>query len=458
MNKYICIHGHFYQPPRENPWSGEIEDQKSAKPFRNWNERITKECYRSNANSKILGGEGKVIAVCNNYDKISFNFGPTLLSWLEKHSPRTYKSLLKADADSMQKFSGHGSAIAQAYNHIIMPLANNRDKWTQVIWGIQDFEYRFKRKPEGMWLPETAVDYKTLSILADHDIKFTILAPAQAARVKKIGAKSWHKIKENTLDTQRPYKCLLPNGKSIVIFFYDGFASSEVAFGGLLHNGEHFAKRLSGNFKDNRRKRLVHIATDGESYGHHHAFGNMALAYCLDYIEKNKLANITIYGEYLQKNAPQFQVKIHENTSWSCAHGVERWRSNCGCCIKYRKSWNQRWREGLREALDFLRDELITIYQREMERYFDYPWMVRDQYIQLVLKSSKRRELEFIDKHKIKHLAINENNKSKILKLLEMQKYAMLMYTSCGWFFDDIGGLEARQILQYAARAILSNA
>ena len=453
MKKYICIHGHFYQPPRENPWSGVIEEQKSAAPSHDWNERITSECYAANAETQILNNHDKAIHTVNNYSQISFNFGPTLLSWMESAFPETYRSVLEADQESIKRFSGHGAAIAQAYNHMIMPLANDRDKQTQVIWGIKDFEYRFKRKPEGMWLPETAVDLATLEVLAEHGIIFTILAPNQVSAVAEIGSDEWTDVTDGAIDTQMPYLCCLPSGKTIVIFIYNGHVSNEVAFGELLENGVAFAKTLVKQYpKPLGRSRLVHIANDGETYGHHHAFGNMALAYMLYYIETNHLAKVTIYGEFLAKNPPKYQVKITEDTSWSCFHGVERWKANCGCQLENEKEWHQEWRKYLREALDWLRDHLVSIYEQSMSMYYDDPWQIRNNYIKVILDPSEENLANGLWSAARQELSAED--KSKIRSLLEMQHHAMLMYTSCGWFFDDISGLESTQILQYAGRAM----
>ncbi len=453
INRYICIHGHFYQPPRENPWLEEIEFQDSAYPYRDWNERITYECYAPNACSRILDSQDLIINIVNNYAKMSFNFGPTLLVWLQRHHPDIYQAILQADELSQQQFSGHGSAIAQAYNHMIMPLANDRDKRTQIHWGIKDFEHHFKRKPEGMWLPETAVDTKTLEILAENKVRFTILSPHQALKIARLGENDWQKVHEANLNPQRPYLCRLPSGKEIVIFFYDAPIARDVAFGGLLHNGGNFANRLLGAFpKEHQDSRLVHVATDGETYGHHRRFGNMALAYCLNYIESNQLAQITNYGEFLDKNPPQYEVKIIENSSWSCFHGVERWRANCGCRIGTYSHWNQEWRAPLREALDWLRDQLIPLYERDMCLYFPDPWSIRDEYIDILLNRSKPNVENFFKRYAPQQLSLKDW--FKILKILEMQRHAMLMYTSCGWFFDDISGIESTQIIQYAARTI----
>ena len=453
MNKYICIHGHFYQPPRENPWLEEIELQESAYPYHDWNERINAECYAPNASSRILDHEKKIIAILSNYTKMSFNLGPTLLSWMKKHAPEDYQNILKADKESQKNFSGHGSAIAQVYNHMIMPLANSQDKRTQVIWGIKDFEYRFQRKSEGMWLAETAVDIETLEHLAENNILFTILAPYQAQRVRKIGESEWQNVKEGKLDVQIPYRCQLPSGKSIVLFFYDGPIARDTAFSDILKNGESFAKRLLSAFPPaHQDNRLVHIATDGETYGHHHRFGDMALAYCLYYVESNHLAKVTNYGEYLEKFSPAYEVEIRENTSWSCAHGVERWRSDCGCRLGSRSGWKQAWRKPLREALDWLRDMIRVDYEQAMSAFGQDPWKIRNEYIEVILAHHDNYKEEFLKKHVLREMTSQE--KTRVLKLLEMQRHAMLMYTSCGWFFDEISGIETLQILSYASRAL----
>ena len=453
MARYFCIHGHFYQPPRENPWLEEIELQDSALPYRDWNERITSECYAPNTASRILDDNNDIVDIVNNYARISFNFGPTLLTWMERIQPDVYQNILAADKLSQEVFSGHGAAIAQAYNHMIMPLANERDKRTQVIWGIRDFEARFKRKPEGMWLPETAVDLKTLEILAENGIRFTILAPHQMKSFRRIGERDWQRADDHNRDIQKPYLCTLPSGQSMIIFFYDGPISRDIAFGGLLNSGEVMAKRLVGVLpSDEFEDRLVHVATDGETYGHHHRFGNMALSYCLYYLRSRKLAQNTIYGEYLDRHPVEFEAEIHEDSSWSCSHGIERWRADCGCHIGGHPGWNQRWRAPLRSALDWLRDRLAEIFDREMQRFFKDPWLVRDEYIHVLLDRSREHVLTFLNKYA--YVALTPDHHIKVLKLLEMQRHAMFMYTSCGWFFDDIAGIESVQILQYAARAM----
>ena len=450
--KYICIHGHFYQPPRENPWLNKVEIQESAYPYHDWNHRINQECYRRNTASRILNNEGRIEAIMNNYSRMSFNIGPTLLAWMENEAPETYAAILQADKDSMEAFSGHGSAMAQAYNHLIMPLANERDKETQVIWGIEDFKSRYNRYPEGMWLGETAANTETLEMLAKHGIKFTILSPYQAKRVRKIGTKVWKDATGAKVDTKKAYTCKLASGKEIALFFYDGPASQGVAFEGLLNNGERFANRLKDLCSDNDELELVHIATDGESYGHHHGLGEMALSYCLDSIEKQEDVNLTVYGEFLEKFPPEYEAEIIENTSWSCYHGVERWRSDCGCNTGGHPDWNQKWRTPLRETFDQIREKLITLYEREMQDFTSNPWDIRNAYIRVVLDRKNENVTGFFKDFFGENLS--DSDKVKLLKLLEMQYHSMLMYTSCGWFFDEVTGIESMQDIFYATRAI----
>lgn len=450
-HKYICIHGHFYQPPRENAWLEAVERQDSAAPFHDWNERINFECYAPNAAARIKE-DNEITKIVNNYQKISFNFGPTLLSWMENADRDTYNKILRADKTSCEKFNGHGSGVAQAYSHMILPLANQRDKDTQVIWGIKDFESRFGRKPKGMWLAETAADTQSLETLAEHGIKYTILAPRQAKAIRKIGKKNWTALSHASIDPRRPYLCKLPSGKSIALFFYDGNIAQDVAFKGILNNGKHFAERLVNTFDDNDEPQLVHVATDGESYGHHHKHGEMALAFCLNHIEENDLAIITNYSDYLAKFPPTYEVEIHQNSSWSCVHGVERWRSNCGCRADVNNGWSQNWRQPLRALLDWLRDKLIPIYEIEAANLIVAPWDARNEYIHLIQDRSEAALKAFLEKHATKNL--DEHEISKVFRLLEMQRNAILMYTSCAWFFDEISGLETNQVLQYALRAI----
>lgn len=454
MERYVCIHCHFYQPPRENPWLEAVELQDSAYPYHDWNERITAECYAPNAASRILDGAGRIAQIVNNYQRISFNFGPTLLSWLEEKAPETYVAILQSDHESRRRHAGHGSAIAQAYNHMILPLSSRRDRETQIKWGIRDFQYRFGRNPEGMWLPETAVDVETLEILADNGIRFTVLAPHQAGQVRRLRARSvWRNVEGARIDPTRAYMSKLPNGNEIAVFFYDGPISRAVAFERLLSSGENFANRLLSGFNDTRKwAQLMHIATDGETYGHHHPHGDMALAYALDYIESNNLAKITNYGQYLAKHPPRVEAEIINNTSWSCFHGVERWRGNCGCNSGGHGDWNQNWREPLRNALDWLRNALEQPYENAARELLNDPWNARNDYVNIVLRRSGDSLVHFFQKYGTRMLSNDEVTRA--LKLLEMQRHLMLMYTSCGWFFDELSGIETVQVIFYAGRAI----
>jgi len=453
MERYICIHGHFYQPPRENPWLESVEYQESAYPFHDWNERITAECYGPNANSRILDEEGFITRIVSNYSRISFNFGPTLLAWMERARPDVYQAILRADHDSRRHFSGHGSAMAQAYNHSILPLCNDRDRRTQVEWGLHDFEHRFGRRPEGMWLPETAADTNTLETLAEAGVAFTVLAPHQAAAVRPPGRKDWRDVAGARIDPRRGYYAYLPSGRTIALFFYDGPVSQAVAFEQLLSNGDKFRTRLMGAFDAHRDEpQLVHIATDGETYGHHHRHGDMALAYALRSMEADPDVRLTNYGEFLERFPPEHEVRLVERSSWSCAHGVERWRSNCGCNSGGHPGWTQQWRAPLRGALDWLRDRLVELFEEHAPAVLRDPWRARDAYIGLILKRSDEAIAAFMAEHGVEGL--DPEGRGVALKLLEMQRHAQLMYTSCAWFFDELSGIETVQVLGYAGRAV----
>ena len=453
MERYICIHGHFYQPPRENAWLEFVELQDSAYPFHDWNERITAECYTPNGMSRILGGDGNIEKITNNYSRISFNFGPTLMAWMQEKEPEAYRSILDADKESQQHFSGHGSAIAQSYNHTILPLSTARDKYTQLYWGVRDFEHRFGRKPEGMWLPETAVDLEVLDILADLGIRFTILSPYQAKRTKKSRGRVWRDASGGRVDPSMPYQVRLPSGRRIAVFFYDGPISQAIAFERLLERGESFADRLVSAFSDSRSwPQIVHIATDGETYGHHHKRGEMALAYALHHIESKNLAKLTNYGEYLERHPPTNDAEIWERTAWSCAHGVERWNSNCGCNSGGHPNWNQEWRRPLREALDWLRDTIAPRFETKAAEIFRDPWKARNEYINVILNRWPDNVDRFFSEQASR--APSQDERLIALKLMEMQRHAMLMYTSCGWFFDELSGIETTQVIQYAARTL----
>jgi alpha-amylase/alpha-mannosidase (GH57 family) len=451
--RYICIHCHFYQPPRENPWLEAIELEESASPYHDWNERVSQECYGPNSRARIVDDKGRVVRMINNYRWVSFNFGPTLLSWMEAHAPKILAAVQEADRLSGAERGGHGNALAQAYNHVIMPLATLRDKHIQVQWGIEAFRYYFHRDPEGMWLPETAVDTETLEVLAEAGIRFTILSPRQARRVRRSGETQWTDTEERLLDTRRAYRCLLPSGREIALFFYDGEVAREVAFQRLLSSGENFVQRLKSRFAAGQDgAQLVNVATDGETYGHHHRFGEMALAYCIDTIEREGAIKLTNYGEYLSLFPPQWDVEIVEKSSWSCVHGVERWRADCGCKVSAGSQTHQRWRAPLRDALTYLKQEVDSLYERHGAGLLKDPWRAFDAYIDVILNRNTARALAFLEEHGREGL--QGEQQTLALMLLEMQRHGQLMFTSCAWFFDDISGLEAVQILKFAARAL----
>lgn len=454
---YLTIHGHFYQPPRENPWLETIELQDSALPFHNWNERIAHECYSPNAVSRIVDANDSILDIVNNYELISFNFGPTLLSWLEVYAPRTYERIIEADRLSMEVYNGHGNAIAQVYNHMIMPLAHNRDKYTQTIWGIKDFQYRFGRRPEGIWLAETAVDDETLRVLVDCGIKYTILSPFQGLRVKPLNVPDadWQDVSWGNIDPGRAYRYYLKDGSErfIDLFFYDGSISKSVAFENLLQNGDKFIYRVKDGISDTRDyAQLVNVGTDGESYGHHTRFGDMALAYALKRKANDFGFQITNYGEYLEEHPPVIEADIKEASSWSCFHGVGRWKEDCGCSTGAAPGWNQRWRKPLRDALDWLREQLDEIFEVHGKKYLKDPWKSRNKYIEIMLDRNILTVEHFCTHESCRKL--NHREMVEVVRLLEMQRQAMLMYTSCGWFFADVSGIETAQILKYAARAM----
>ena len=465
--RFVCIHGHFYQPPRENPWLETVETQDSAAPYHDWNERICSECYATNGAARIVNKENLITRIVNNYARKSFNFGPTLLSWLAENAGRTYRMILDGERRSREIFKGHSSAMAQVYNHIILPLANRRDRITQIRWGIQDYKQRYGIAPEGMWLAETAADTDSLELMAAEGIRFTVLAPVQAKRFRSIrtetssgnGASAqvvqpagdWVNTPGASIDTTRPYLVRFASGRSIAVFFYDGVISRAVAFEGLLNSGENFVARLKQGFRNNDDPQLVNIATDGESYGHHHKHGEMALAYALRLLQADKNIGLANYGSFLAEFPPAYEAEIFDNTSWSCAHGVERWRSNCGCNGGH-AGWNQLWRGPLRDALDNLRDGVASLTEEHGAALFTDVWAARDAYIEVILDRSPASVERFLTAQQSHPLT--EPERIRALSLMEMQRHTQLMYTSCGWFFDDISGIETVQIIAYAARVL----
>lgn len=461
LNKYlnyVTIHGHFYQPPRENPWTNEIEVQPSSVPYHDWNERIFYECYLPNSMAEIKNEYGRIVKLVNNYEYLNFNFGPTLLQWIKEKYLNVYNRIIEADKLSIEKHNGHGNAIAMCYNHIIMPLANEQDKITQVKWGIKDFIHHFGRAPEAIWLPETAVNYSTIDVLISEGMKYIILDVSQALAYREIGNRKWMNVSTGSLNPQHPYRCYSKTNheKYIDIFFYDGPISKAVAFEKVLSNSFDLLNKIESALAPvYDGDRLVSIATDGETFGHHKKFADMTLAYFFDEIAPKHKLNIVNFSEYLASHPPVHEVKIKtgkndEGTSWSCPHGIKRWYSDCGCGSG--DGWNQKWRLPLRNALNWLRDELIIVYETEGKKYFKDIWNARNDYIDIILNQSENAAIEFFNNNVIRVLSSEEINTCR--KLLEMQKNSMFMFTSCGWFFSEISGLEATQILQYAAKAI----
>ncbi|PZD72007.1 hypothetical protein C1752_04038 [Acaryochloris thomasi RCC1774] len=476
LGVYITVHGHFYQPPRENPYLGIIEGQSSAAPFRNWNERIHHECYRPNAFARILNDQGEVVDIVNNFEYLSFNIGPTLMSWLEHYDAEVYQRILEADRKSCERLNGHGNAIAQVYNHIILPLANERDKVTQVRWGKADFQARFGREPEGMWLAEAAVDYPTLEVLIQEGIRFIILAPSQAEKCRplissdaissEVSDDPWYAVGGGQIDPVRPYRCFLPDGDRscdyIDIFFYDGPISADIGFDDVLSTSGNFAGRLGQAVRQQHDEaQIISVATDGETFGHHKSDTEKALAYALTTTFPKQGWTVTNYAHYLSLHPPIWEVELKSVTAWSCAHGVGRWQDDCGCGGEG-SLWHQQWRRPLRNALDWLRDQLSALYIEKGEPLLSDPWQARDQYVQVLGQppistlwddhADDDRVMEFLQRQQQHPLTAEEQVDA--LRLLEMQRHTLLMYTSCGWFFAELSRPEGVQILRYAARAI----
>ncbi|MFS8834986.1 DUF3536 domain-containing protein, partial [Synechococcus sp. WC101] len=448
---YVVLHGHFYQPPREDPWLNRIERQPSAAPFHDWNERILAECYRPNAFARILDEQGRVVRIVNNYEFLSFNFGPTLLSWLEEHDVEVYQRILTADRLSAERLEGHGNAIAQVYNHVILPLANERDKYTQIRWGIADFQHRFGRFPEGMWLAETAIDAATVKALVDCGIRFVILAPSQAQRIRPLGQTEWIDVSQGQIDPSRSYRCFTPDRSGYLdIFFFDGPISRDLGFGDIVYSTQSLAERIRLAIRPDRKGEpyLINCATDGETFGHHKRSVERTLAYAFCEEFPRRGWQVGNYGHFLSHHPPTWEVQLKPVTAWSCAHGVGRWSRDCGCGAV--PGWHQRWRQPLREALNWLRDQLAEIYETEAKAYLRDPWLARDRYIEVIL--DRERCEAFLQEHQSHRLTAED--RVQVLRLLEMQRYGQLMFTSCGWFFEELSRPEGVQILRYAARAI----
>ena len=453
---FLIVHGHFYQPPRENPWTSVIELQESAAPYHDWNERITAECYAPNTKSRILDKNGQVVDIINNYEHMSFNFGPTLISYLEENHPDIYRRILEADQNSLKK-RGHGNAVAQAYNHMIMPLASARDRWTQILWGLADFRSRFRREAEGMWLPETAANQPTIDDLVRAGMRFVLLAPSQAAQIRPVGSKEWLDVSSNNIPTDRAYLLKNKDG-DLNAFFYNEGLSRGISFEHLLRNAGNLANAVEDTASRGveARDRLVFICSDGESYGHHEAMGDMCMAFLATRELPARGITITNPMAFLEEHGPAWEVRLkagehEEGTSWSCSHGVGRWKRDCGCSTGAWPGWNQGWRAPLRTALDNLRLRIDTLYEEVGGTVLIDPWKARDEYISVILGKPLGAAGNFISRHG--KGALDDEARGMVFRLLEMQRAGMLMYTSCGWFFSELSGIETVQNLKYAFRA-----
>jgi alpha-amylase/alpha-mannosidase (GH57 family) len=454
----VIIHGHFYQPPRENPWTGVIDPEPDAAPFPNWNERIHSECYAPNSAAPLVDPLTLSQKLVNNYAHLNFDFGPTLLSWLERAHPQTYARILSADVESVKRRNGHGNAIAQAYAHAILPLCSPRDQRTQVRWGLADFRYRFRREAEALWLPETACNNDVLDLLIDEGMRYVILAQQQAARVRKLESESsdaWQDVRKGTVDTSRVYQHQHSRDpqRSIAVFFYDQELAGAIAFDRALESSAGLVERLA---RAGVSGQLVNVATDGETYGHHHKFGDLCLAHAFEVDFATRNLQSTNYGAYLDHHTPVAEVEIDngphgEGSSWSCPHGVGRWIRDCGCQTDGLPGWNQAWRGPLRDALDLVRDEAAQAFQETQGVLFVDPWKARDEAIELILDEG-RSASEFLRRHAPRFLSDAEQMRALIF--LEMQRNTVLMYASCGWFFNDIARIEPIQVMKYAARVI----
>ena len=457
--RYFALHAHFYQPPRENPWTGSVPPQPSAWPFHDWNSRIARECYLPNACARINDNSGRAIEFANNYLDLNFNFGPTLISWLERHYPDYYKRIVEAGIRSRSE-RGHSNAIAQCYNHMIMPLSSFQDQLTQALWGIRDYERRYGFKPEAMWLPETAASDETLRLLVDLGMKYVILSPYQAQQVKPIDSDCWEDVSSGEFNTTRPYAWVDSNPgpggnrRSIALFFYDGPLSKAAAFEGLLKDSATFADRVDACYSgSDDEPQLVSMAVDGETFGHHHKFADLTLAHAFKHELPRRGISVVNFGQYLEANPPKWEARIKpgpdgEGTAWSCAHGVRRWKGGCDCGGE--GSFSLNWRLPLRAALNLLRDAAAGVYAAEAAKFFRSPWEARNAYGRLLADPSAEAEQAFFTAQADRQLTKAERRRA--LELLEMQKNSMYMFTSCGWFFSDISRIEAMQNLRYAVR------
>jgi hypothetical protein len=458
----LVVHGHFYQPPRENPWTDEMPREPTAAPFHDWNARIHAESYRANAFARIQDGAGHILAIVNNYARLSFNVGPTLARWIAQHDPQVAGRLQAADADQRRRL-GSGGAIAQAYAHPIVPLLNPADRRTHLLWGLQDFQRRFGRPAAGLWLPETGVSPETLEALIELGVTFTILAPEQIAAVRGPGEAEWTAVNREGIDTGRAYfwRHRDGSGRRIAIGIFDGPISRAVAFGDSSADAGTFLQSVhaAADRSQVTEQRLVLCASDGELWGHHKKFADLTLAYATHTEAAARGIEVTNLAAYLERHPPGWEMQLAagrqgEGTAWSCAHGLGRWQRDCGCNMSTALGWNQRWRGPLRQALDLVRDAAAHFYEEAAADLLVDPWGARDAYGEVVDAPLGMRDRALAEFGRPALQAGGEAVRDRARLLLELQRATLLMYASCGWFFDDIAGLEASLVIRMAAHAL----
>jgi hypothetical protein len=448
----LILHGHFYQPPRENPQTGLIGKQLTASPFPDWNERIHADCYKANSLSRYLSGVRRILSLTNNYAYLSFNFGPTLLSWMEKYHRNTYRLILEADKQSKERL-GFGNAIAQAYNHTILPLCTEEDARVQIRWGLEDFAQRFSRKADGIWLPETAISPMVIDILAEEGVSYVILSPWQCRAIED-KEKGRVDLEGRGAPYDRPFLLQGSKGKTISAFFYNPQLAEGISFGHYLRDADSLYQRLVA-IKQEDKPSLLHTATDGEIYGHHEPYGDMALSALIKKVEERDDFTFTNYATYLKDHPATELAYLHDGeeakgTSWSCIHGVSRWYKDCGCHTGGEEGWNQKWRTPLRLAFDNLSKEIDAIFTNEVTKALGNAIDPRELLYQSSVVVSHLKDMDSF----LSSYTNDAETKHTLAMLLEGQKYKHFSYTSCGWFFNDLAGLEPKQNIAYALMAV----
>ncbi|MFH1416436.1 MAG: DUF3536 domain-containing protein [Elusimicrobiota bacterium] len=439
MKKTFILHAHFYQPPRENPWSGMIEHQETACPANDWNERIYNECYLPNTSAIIHTPEGHCEEV-NNYKYISFDVGPTLSRWMAEHHMDTYKQILEADWQE-------NNAVAMAFNHTILPLDSSVMRRVQIAWGIEEFKIRYRREPAGMWLPECAFSYDVAEDLINSGIKFMLLTQGQAESVKRLYGNSLYYVSGAKLDIRRPYRLETRVGY-IDVFFSHNELAGEISFGGLMNNPVACADRIEKIFGTKQSEDLlVSVATDGETFGHHHKGMEQRLAYLLKYELPARGIEVSCFEKYISEHPPKWAVRVTNNSSWSCCHGIERWKSACGCGKEGDNDLE--WRKPLRDSLNWLAGNVLEIFTEKSEKYFTVPPReALENYGKVLTNSSLLGDFHS------EYVVEPFRGSAEVSNIMEMMHFTSYMFTSCGWFFGDLSRLEPVQNLSYALRAI----